>query len=200
MWREPRRCGRRRRSGRLCGELRRTQPGVAEFAGYRWGRYRRHLRQLSFDRQPGQENLDGDAFGDVCDDDVDGDGLLNGVDNDDDNDGFSDTDEIIAATDPFDPDTDDDGIIDGFDRAPLSMANNFCFGMGTDVAFTLDLSTTLTCAVTGTITVQFGARVTGAGDLLLIAPTVTFDGTSQFRVDSTAKLTVIGKDPTAQIP
>lgn len=149
---------------------------------------------------PGQENLDGDAFGDVCDDDVDGDGLLNGVDSDDDNDGLSDIDEITAATDPFDPDTDNDGIVDGLDRSPLSVVNNFCFGMGTNVVFTLDLSTTLTCAVTGTITVQTTARVAGPGDLLLIAPKVTFDSSIQFRVDSTAKMTVIDKDPTAPIP
>ena len=72
--------------------------------------------------------------------------------------------------------------------------------MGTDVVFNFDLSTTLTCAATGTITVQFGAAVSGPGDLLLIAPTVTFDGMSQFSVDSSGKLTVIDKDPTAPIP
>ena len=63
-----------------------------------------------------QENYDGDAEGDVCDDD-------------DDNDGLTDVEEgnydgvpgYNPGTDPnpFDPDTDDDGYLDGVDPVPL---------------------------------------------------------------------------------
>ncbi|MEN8108782.1 MAG: hypothetical protein ABFS22_12355 [Pseudomonadota bacterium] len=65
---------------------------------------------------PLQENYDGDAEGDVCDDD-------------DDNDGLSDIDEEnfdgnpaynpLTDPDPFNPDSDGDGHLDGVDPVPL---------------------------------------------------------------------------------
>ena len=65
------------------------------------------------DPNPGQDNLDGDAFGNLCDDDVDGDGILNDVDDDDDNDGLLDADEGSHNTNPFSPDSDGDWVDDG---------------------------------------------------------------------------------------
>lgn len=49
---------------------------------------------------PLQENLDGDAMGDACDDDADGDGLTSER-------------EGVIGTDPRDPDSDGDGLLDG---------------------------------------------------------------------------------------
>ena len=69
-----------------------------------------------------QLDLDGDAIGDVCDDDMDGDGLSNAdelvlltdpTDPDTDGDGLDDGTEAGGATDPLDPDTDGDSIDDG---------------------------------------------------------------------------------------
>jgi len=90
---------------------------------------------------PGQENSDGDALGDVCDPDDDNDGVDDGddafpfdpsesndndgdgtgdnADTDDDNDGVSDDDEATNGTDPLNPDTDGDGTDDGDDAFPL---------------------------------------------------------------------------------
>jgi hypothetical protein len=88
---------------------------------------------------PGQEDVDSDGLGDLCDispEDLDGDGVLNVSDNcpnthntnqdnndgdglgdvcddDDDNDGVDDTDEATLLTDAFNADTDGDGILDG---------------------------------------------------------------------------------------
>jgi hypothetical protein len=69
-----------------------------------------------------QDDLDGDAIGDVCDDDIDGDGVLNDdevalgidpTDPDSDDDGLDDGEEVSLGTDPSDPDSDGDGIDDG---------------------------------------------------------------------------------------
>ncbi|HEY4493600.1 MAG TPA: thrombospondin type 3 repeat-containing protein [Candidatus Paceibacterota bacterium] len=54
---------------------------------------------------PGQEDIDGDGLGDVCDPDKDGDTLLN-------------DDETV--TDPSDPDTDDDTVRDDTDNCPIN--------------------------------------------------------------------------------
>ena len=149
---------------------------------------------------PGQEDLDGDDAGDLCDDDVDGDGLLNEDDTDDDNDGLSDDDEATAGSDPFDPDSDDDDIVDGLDRSPLSDTNNLCLGLGSDVVFTTNVTATFTCAATSSITVAAGAAVSTGGDLLFIAPTVSVEGTSAFSVDSAGAMSIVNADPTATSP
>lgn len=57
------------------------------------------------DANSGQENQDGDAKGDVCDDDIDGDGLGNGV-------------EDALRTDSHKADTDGDGRNDNVDSCP----------------------------------------------------------------------------------
>jgi len=71
----------------------------------------------------GQQDIDGDGLGDVCDDDIDGDGLLNGFETslgtdpylaDTDADGITDGDEVnIYLTNPLVVDTDGDGLTDG---------------------------------------------------------------------------------------
>ena len=71
---------------------------------------------------PDQANLDGDPFGDACDDDQDGDGVLNVDDNcpvntnadqaDIDQDGFGD------ACDAIDDDPDRDGVLTAVDNCP----------------------------------------------------------------------------------
>jgi hypothetical protein len=73
------------------------------------------------DGNPLQENNDGDAEGDACDDD-------------DDNDGLTDAEEMnfdgvynpSTDTDPFNADTDGDGLLDGVDPIPLDF--NFADG------------------------------------------------------------------------
>ena len=89
---------------------------------------------------PGQENLDKDAQGNVCDEDADndhipnsrdafpldksentdtdGDGIGDNKDADDDNDGLTDSVEGRLGTDRRNPDTDGDGAIDGQDNCP----------------------------------------------------------------------------------
>jgi hypothetical protein len=89
---------------------------------------------------PGQENVDKDAYGNVCDDDADNDGIPNsrdafpldrsentdtdgdGIgdnkDPDDDNDGLTDVVEGRLGTDPKNRDTDGDGVMDGQDNCP----------------------------------------------------------------------------------
>jgi hypothetical protein len=57
------------------------------------------------DANAGQENQDGDAKGDACDDDIDGDGLSNAV-------------EQALRTDPRVIDSDADGKLDGADSCP----------------------------------------------------------------------------------
>lgn len=57
----------------------------------------------------GQADLDADALGDVCDDDIDGDGLTN-------------TDETNLGTDPYNSDTDADGLTDG-DEVNVTFTN-----------------------------------------------------------------------------
>jgi hypothetical protein len=89
---------------------------------------------------PGQENVDKDSLGDVCDPDADNDGIPNsrdafpldktesvdtdgdGIgdnkDTDDDNDGLTDVVEGRLGTNPKRADTDGDGIPDGQDNCP----------------------------------------------------------------------------------
>ena len=71
---------------------------------------------------PDQADLDGDGFGNACDDDIDGDGLSNEIeiwlgcdpyDPDSDGDGAWDLVEILVGTNPLLGDTDDDGEGDG---------------------------------------------------------------------------------------
>jgi len=50
--------------------------------------------------------------------DNDGDGIGDNADTDDDNDGLSDSDEVVAGTNPCNPDTDGDGVNDGGDALP----------------------------------------------------------------------------------
>ena len=145
----------------------------------------------------GQEDLDGDGLGNVCDTDVDGDGTENLFDPDDDNDGVLDVDEAGLGTDPLDPDSDDDGIIDGLDRSPVSSSNNECLGMGADATLTSRIADIATCAASNSVTVAMPAGVDAGGDLLLIAPSV---GISDFDVASGAVLTVVNQDPTATGP
>ncbi|MBS9784251.1 thrombospondin type 3 repeat-containing protein, partial [Candidatus Gracilibacteria bacterium] len=59
----------------------------------------------------GQEDLDKDGKGDVCDEDKDGDGV-------------SDADEATAGTDPLKADTDGDGVLDATDNCPLVVNAN----------------------------------------------------------------------------
>ncbi len=70
----------------------------------------------------GQEDLDADGIGDICDDDIDGDGVPNDIDNcpttanadqaDTDGDGIGDVCEVVV-------DTDKDGVPDEIDNCPL---------------------------------------------------------------------------------
>ncbi len=149
---------------------------------------------------PGQENLDGDALGDVCDPDVDGDLVLNDDDDDDDNDGMDDTFELANLLNPYDsadagldpdddgltsleefninplldpndPDYDGDGIDDGLDTDPV-FTNNDC--TGADALFTDVVTTDMVCGADSSITLDIPAEVQAAGSLLLISPNVIF--------------------------
>ncbi len=148
----------------------------------------------------GQENLDLDSFGDVCDPDVDGDLVLNGDDPDDDNDGMDDTFELANLLNPYDPadagldpdddgltsfeefninplldpndpDYDGDGIDDGLDTDPV-FTNNDC--TGADALFTGVVTTDIVCGADNTITLDVPSEVQAAGSLLLISPNVIF--------------------------
>lgn len=169
----------------------------------------------------GQENLDGDAYGDVCDDNVDGDGLLNDVDPDDDNDGMDDTFEIANRLNPYNPgdagqdpdndgltsleefninplldpnhpDSDGDGIDDRLDNAPISW-NNDCTSPGPQAMFTDQINTVVMCGADESITVASPAEVQSAGYLQLIAPTVIFNP----GVSVTGKMSVLSSLPCA---
>lgn len=61
---------------------------------------------------PGQGNVDGDAFGDACDSNIDGDSLSNDA-------------ELTLGTDPYNPDTDGDLHRDGEDYLPLDFADGW---------------------------------------------------------------------------
>jgi hypothetical protein len=67
---------------------------------------------------PGQEDFDGDSFGDVCDDDIDGDGISN------------DNDNCIMTVNPGQEDFDGDGLgdvcDDDFDGDGISNDNDNC--------------------------------------------------------------------------
>lgn len=56
--------------------------------------------------------------------DTDNDGVGNNADSDDDNDGLSDSDEIIAGTDPLKSDSDGDGVSDKNDYYPLDASRS----------------------------------------------------------------------------
>lgn len=79
-----------------------------------------YLDNCPDDHNPGQENNDGDEWGDACDDDDDDDGILDDTDNchftfnpeQNDNDGDGQGDEC-------DPDDDNDGIMDDSDNCPF---------------------------------------------------------------------------------
>ncbi|CAA0080032.1 Uncharacterised protein [Halioglobus japonicus] len=102
---------------------------------------------------PLQENIDGDRFGDVCDDDIDNDSLLN-------------SDEIASGSDPFKKDSDDDGFLDDYDTFPAD-AND-----GWTKVFRFPLSSSDYVAVDGDLalaanevrTVQAYARMGGKWD------------------------------------
>lgn len=77
-----------------------------------------------FERNPDQENLDGDEYGNLCDSDIDGDGINNDADSDDDNDGIPDGAEKSQGTNPHNPDTDGDGFTDAQDAFPLNASEH----------------------------------------------------------------------------
>ncbi|KKU09976.1 MAG: Cartilage oligomeric matrix protein [Parcubacteria group bacterium GW2011_GWA1_45_7] len=74
---------------------------------------------------PGQEDMDGDGQGDVCDSDRDGDGIPNSTDNCVDvvNPAQEDADSD-GAGDVCDPDDDNDGILDTSDNCPVDANPN----------------------------------------------------------------------------
>lgn len=93
--------------------------------------------------------------------------------------------------DATDPDDDNDGIGDVFDDQPLN-ANNFCSELDPqNVTFQQVVTGDLSCAAEVSISVVPLSQVLAAGNLRLIAPTVTFqDG---FNV--AGALTVISSHP-----
>ncbi len=155
------------------------------------------------DNNPGQEDLDGDGSGNLCDadNDVDGDGIDDSSDTDDDNDGIPDLGEPGGDLDnphAFDPDRDGDGIIDGLDRDLGSELNNLCIGEAPDAILSESIVGDSTCADPSSVTTQAPpASVTSAGDLLIISPLVSFD--ANFFVAPGGELKVISRDPTAPI-
>ena len=147
-----------------------------------------------FATNAGQEDLDGDGQGDVCDDDVDGDGQPNDLDDDDDDDGFDDDDEGIAGTDPFDPDDDDDGIRDGLDPNPGTPGDNACnSAVAVPIEFTHPaITTTVLCAAQVKVTVKSTTHVMGAGDLQIITPETEVE--SNVKVDIGGKVSVFSEN------
>ena len=93
--------------------------------------------------------------------------------------------------DSTDPDDDNDGIGDEFDTDPL-VPDNFCSGGDPqNVTFQQVVTGNLSCAAEVSISVVPLTQVLAAGDLRLIAPTVTFqDGFSV-----AGRLTVISSHP-----
>jgi len=158
----------------------------------------------------GQENLDGDGLGNVCDGDVDGDMSLNDDDPDDDNDGVLDINEPdgpMDNPDAFNPDRDGDGIIDGLDPDPGTASNSAtCENLNgplATVSFTQQIGAAadVTCAATTKITLEPSARVQNGGTLRLIAPEVAFDPMDMtIFVEFGGTLTILSADPTAPIP
>jgi len=93
--------------------------------------------------------------------------------------------------DSTDPDDDNDGIADAFDTDPL-VANNFCAGGDPqNVTFQQVVTGDLSCGAEVSISVVPTSQVLAAGDLRLIAPTVTFQ--NGFNV--AGALTVISSHP-----
>ncbi|MGI9238918.1 MAG: hypothetical protein ACR2QZ_16080 [Woeseiaceae bacterium] len=93
-----------------------------------------------------------------------------------------------------DPDDDNDGIGDALDDQPLT-ANNFCSGQ-MNVSFPTIVTGDLSCGAQVTISVVPPSSVQVAGDLRLIAPTITIQ--SGFTVSG--KLTAISSDPCPGCP
>lgn len=116
----------------------------------------------------GQENLDGDEFGNACDVDVDGDGVANDVDQDDDNDGLSDVAEEEAGSYAFNPDSDGDGIRDGLDASP-TVADTFC--SGDTASIDQDIDGPAQCAAPVKVVIESGTDIIEFGRLLIVTPT-----------------------------
>lgn len=114
---------------------------------------------------------------------------------DTDGDGLPDVDEISLGTNPTDPDSDDDGIIDSLDRDPNLGSNALASCVSPDATLNLPIPNGMTCAASNSVTTVVPAGATATGDLLVIAPRVTFG--PGFHVELNGRLTVISTDPSA---
>ena len=112
--------------------------------------------------------------------DTDGDGIPNDTDLDDDNDGLNDADEDAAGLDPLDPDSDNDGIGDALE-VQLQYPDNFCSGPD-NYQFSASVNDQRICAASTSITAISLAKVLTAGNLHLIAPIVSLESASAWRV------------------
>ncbi len=92
-----------------------------------------NLSEMDLSLDPYNGDHDGDCVADGEDAfpsdpdewlDTDGDGVGDNADVDQDADGLSNTEEVVAGTDPVDSDSDDDGVLDGSDNCPLHGDSN----------------------------------------------------------------------------